>query len=58
MPILMSGCGLLGTGWGSSGQRKPVTADGMELFHLKAVPVTRYRYRGSTIPGPWDLNRA
>ena len=58
MPILMSGYGLLDTGWVPQGQRKPITADGIELFHLKAVPVTRYRYRGSTIPSPWDLNRA
>ena len=28
----------------------------IELFNLSAVPVTRYRYRGSTIPSPWVLN--
>ena len=31
------------------------TADGIELFDLEAVPVTRYRYRGNTIPNPWTL---
>jgi RNA-directed DNA polymerase len=32
---------------------RPVTADGIELFHMGTVPVTRYRYRGSKIPSPW-----
>jgi RNA-directed DNA polymerase len=32
---------------------RPVTADGIELFHMGTVPVTRYRYRGNTIPSPW-----
>ena len=40
------------------GRWKPVTADGIELFHIGTVPVTRYRYRGSTIPSPWPLNHA
>ena len=31
--------------------RRP-TADGVELFNMGAVPVTRYRYR-SKIPNPW-----
>ena len=35
------------------GRWQPITADGIELFNLAAVPVTRYRYRGSTIPSPW-----
>ena len=35
------------------GRWKPVTADGVELFNLEAVPVTRYGYRGNTIPNPW-----
>ena len=35
------------------GRWKPLTADGIELFNLETVPVTRYRYRGSTIPSPW-----
>ena len=37
------------------GRWKPITADGIELFNLAAVPVTRYRYRGNTIPNPWIL---
>ena len=40
------------------GRWKPITADGIELFNLETVPVTRYRYRGSTIPSPWVLNHA
>jgi RNA-directed DNA polymerase len=38
-----------------NGRWKPVTAGGIELFNLEAVPVTRYRYRGDTIPKPWTL---
>ena len=35
------------------------TADGIELFNIAKVPVTRYRYRGSKIPSPWvPANRA
>jgi RNA-directed DNA polymerase len=30
-------------------------ADGIELFDLAKVPVTRYRYRGQKIPSPWLL---
>ena len=26
----------------------------MTLFNPAAVPVTRYRYRGTKIPTPWD----
>jgi RNA-directed DNA polymerase len=37
------------------GRWKPITADGIELFNLEAVSVTRYRYRGNTIPNPWTL---
>jgi RNA-directed DNA polymerase len=40
------------------GRWKPVTADGIELFNLNTVPVTRYRYRGNTIPSPWEPNHA
>jgi RNA-directed DNA polymerase len=29
------------------------SADGIELFNIAKVPVTRYRYRGSKIPSPW-----
>jgi RNA-directed DNA polymerase len=28
--------------------------DGVKLFDTRAVPVTRYRYRGKKIPTPWD----
>jgi len=38
-----------------SGQWKPITVDGIELFNLATMPVTRYRYRGNTIPNPWTL---
>jgi len=40
------------------GRWKPITADGIELFNMAAVPVTRYRYRGSNIPSRWVLNPA
>jgi len=36
------------------GRWKPLSADGITLFDLAAVPVTRYRYRGA-IPTPWAL---
>ena len=29
--------------------------NGTQLFNLATVPVTRYRYRGNTIPTPWTL---
>jgi hypothetical protein len=38
------------------GRWKPVTADGIELFNLASVPVTRYHYRVKTIPNPWTLH--
>ena len=39
-----------------TGQWKPITADGIELFNLASVPITRYRYRyrGDRIPNPWN----
>jgi RNA-directed DNA polymerase len=37
------------------GRWKPLAADGIELFNLEAVSVTRYRWRGNTIPTPWAL---
>lgn len=40
------------------GRWKPVTVDGIELFNMATVPVTRYRYRGSKIPSNWVLNPA
>jgi len=36
------------------GRWKPLSAQGINLFDLAAVPVTRYRYRGA-IPAPWAL---
>ena len=39
-----------------TGQWTPITVDGIKLFNLAAVPVTRYRYRGNTIPTPWTLH--
>jgi RNA-directed DNA polymerase len=37
------------------GRWKPIAVDGIELFNLETVRVTRYRYRGDTIPNPWNL---
>lgn len=37
------------------GRWKPLSVDGIVLFDLAAVPVTRYRYRGAAIPTPWPL---
>jgi RNA-directed DNA polymerase len=39
-----------------TGQWTPITVDEITLFNLAAVPVTRYRYRGNTIPTPWTLH--
>ncbi|MEV6318970.1 group II intron reverse transcriptase/maturase [Streptomyces sp. NPDC051776] len=42
-----------------NGRWQKLSADGIELFDLQAVTVTRYRYRGNTIPTPWtSLNHA
>jgi RNA-directed DNA polymerase len=35
-----------------TGRWKPITADEIELFNPATVPITRYRYRGNTIPNP------
>jgi RNA-directed DNA polymerase len=35
------------------GQWLPITAGQTELRRIAAIPVTRYRYRGNTIPSPW-----
>jgi len=40
------------------GRWGPIAADEIALFNLAAVPVTRYRYRGNTIPNPWTLPTA
>jgi RNA-directed DNA polymerase len=38
-----------------AGRWKPITADTIELFNMASVTVSRYRYRGNTIPTPWTL---
>jgi len=40
---------------GPNSRWKRPSADGVELFNIASVPVTRYRYRGSKIPNPWTL---
>jgi RNA-directed DNA polymerase len=30
------------------------SADGIELFNIASVAIKRYRYRGNTIPNPWN----
>jgi RNA-directed DNA polymerase len=40
------------------GTWKPLSADGITLFNLEAVPVTRYRWRSTHIPSPWELTPA
>lgn len=37
-----------------TGQWRPIAADGNELFRIASVTVSRYRYRASTIPSPWQ----
>ncbi len=41
-----------------TGRWLPVTAGSAELRHIAAIPVTRYRYRGSQIPNPWAAEPA
>ncbi len=36
-----------------TGRWRTPAADGIELFKMANVSVTRYRYRGNTIPNPW-----
>ena len=36
-----------------TGRWLPITAGEVELRRIAAIPVTRYRYRGSNIPSPW-----
>jgi len=40
---------------GPNGRWLRPAADGIELFSLASVPVTRYLYRGSKIPSPWAM---
>lgn len=35
------------------GHGKPIEMDGITLFDLGKVPITRYRHRGNSIPSPW-----
>ena len=35
------------------GSWRPINADGIALFDLGKVAVTRYPYRGNKIPRPW-----
>ncbi|MEU9567693.1 group II intron maturase-specific domain-containing protein [Streptomyces sp. NPDC048161] len=41
-----------------NGRWHKLSADGIELFPMVSIAVTRYRYRGNTIPNPWTLNHA
>jgi RNA-directed DNA polymerase len=42
-----------------NGRWLPLSADGIELFNIASVRVSRYRYRGTRIPNPWiKANRA
>ena len=36
-----------------TGRWRPISAGEIELRKISAIPVTRYRYRGNTIPTPW-----
>lgn len=37
----------------ATGRWLPISADGIELRKISAIPVTRYRYRGNKISNPW-----
>ena len=39
-----------------TGRWYPIAAGEVELRRIAAIPVTRYRYRGNTIPNPWALS--
>ena len=43
---------------GPTGSWRPITAGGTQLRPIAAIPVTRYRYRGSQIPSPWTAEPA
>ena len=38
-----------------TGRWLPIMAGEIEMRRIAAIPVTRYRYRGSQIPNPWTL---
>jgi len=37
-----------------TGRWLPIAADGVELFRVASVTVSRYRYRAGTIPTQWQ----
>jgi RNA-directed DNA polymerase len=41
-----------------TGRWLPITAGEIEMQRIAAIPVTRYRYRGTKIPSPWALETA
>ena len=41
-----------------TGRWLPITAGEIELRPIAAIPVTRYRYRGTKIPSPWAAEPA
>ena len=41
-----------------TGRWLPITAGEIELKRIGAIPIVRYRYRGSKIPNPWVTQRA
>jgi hypothetical protein len=45
--VCLDGAGGIRRSW------RPIVVDGIELFTIASVSVTRYRWRGTTIPSPW-----
>ena len=43
---------------GPTGSWRPIAAGRTQLRPIAAIPVTRYRYRGSQIPSPWTAEPA
>jgi RNA-directed DNA polymerase len=41
-----------------AGRWLPIAEGEIELARISAIPVTRYRYRGSKIPTPWVTGTA
>jgi len=41
---------------GPQGRWRRPAVDGIELFDIASIPVTRYRYRGNKIHNPWPLS--
>ena len=41
-----------------TGRWLPITAGEIEMRRIAAIPVTRYRYRGTRIPSPWAAEPA